>query len=245
MFGFRGKGKGKEPADQAPVTGAPGGDAPAPAVSGSSTHFAAAPVNPVRPTPDQALRMLMDGNRAFTAGDEQELTHVTAKDLAGLQDGQFPIAAVVACADSRVPPSLIFGQGLGKLFIVRVAGNTVDERGLASLVYGVKALKIPLIMVLGHTKCGAVAAAQALVEGNAEPDPSLEAMINPILPAVLTARAKHPENLADAAVEENARRVAATLQGADPTMVAEIAAGRLKIVGAVKNLATGEVRLIS
>jgi len=122
------------------------------------------------PTPSEALALLKAGNAAFLSGETQ-LGHVTAKDLEPLQGGQKPIATIVGCADSRTPPTILFNQGLGRLFIIRVAGNTVDRRGLASIVYAVKHLSCPLVVVLGHTGCGAVAAAEAVVDGRAELDP--------------------------------------------------------------------------
>jgi carbonic anhydrase len=194
-------------------------------------------------TPDAALDLLKAGNRAFRTG-EGVLTHVTAADLAAMQEAQHPFAVVVACADSRTPPTILFNQGLGRLFIVRVAGNTVDRRGLASIVYAVKVLKCPLVVVLGHTGCGAVAAAQAVVEGRTELDPSLEEMITPIIPAVLQARHRGGD-LAIASVEENARRVVDRLKVAETALADAIEAGKLKIVPAVKNLHTGEVTFLS
>jgi carbonic anhydrase len=193
-----------------------------------------------RPTPDEALEMLKAGNAAFLSG-ETRLGHVTAKDLEPLQGGQKPIATIVGCADSRTPPTILFNQGLGRLFIIRVAGNTVDRRGLASIVYAVKILDCPLVVVLGHTGCGAVAAAEAVVDGRSELDPSLEEMIVPILPAVISARHKGGPNLARLAVEENARRVVARLLTADTALAEAVDSGAIRIVAAVKDMSTGRV----
>ena len=185
----------------------------------------------------------MDGNAAFLRG-ESNLGHVRADDLGGLQDSQRPIATVVGCADSRTPPTILFNQGFGRLFSIRVAGNTVDRRGLASIVYAVKHLNCPLVVVMGHTGCGAVAAAEAIVNDHIPLDPSLEEMIVPIIPAVLTARRSGAENMAVAAVEENARRVAAKLVTADTAVADAVEAGRLKVVAAVKQMHSGEVRFL-
>ncbi|TPW05038.1 MAG: carbonic anhydrase [bacterium] len=193
-----------------------------------------------RPTPAQALDMLKAGNAAFLSGDTQ-LGHVTAKDLEPLQGGQKPIATIVGCADSRTPPTILFNQGLGRLFIIRVAGNTVDRRGLASIVYAVKHLDCPLVVVLGHTGCGAVAAAESVFDGKSELDPSLEEMIVPILPAVISARHKGGHNLARLAVEENARRVVARLLTADTALAEAVEKGAIRIVAAVKDMSTGRV----
>lgn len=192
------------------------------------------------PTPDEALAQLKAGNAAFLSG-ETRLGHVTAEDLQPLQGGQHPIATIVGCADSRTPPTILFNQGLGRLFIIRVAGNTVDRRGLASIVYAVKHLACPLIVVMGHTGCGAVAAAEAVVDGRAELDPSLEEMIVPILPAVLSARHIGGPDQARLAVEENARRVVARLRTADTALAEAEANGHIRIVAAVKDMATGRV----
>jgi carbonic anhydrase len=215
-------------------------------VAGAVAAAAAALAHhPAPPTPDEALQMLRDGNAAFLSG-VSTLGHVTAHDLDALQGAQHPIAVIVGCADSRTPPTILFNQGLGKLFIIRVAGNTVDRRGLSSIVYAVKHLHCPLVVVMGHTGCGAVAAAEAVVDGRAELDPSLEEMIVPILPAVLSARkigghSLDQPALARLAVEENARRVVARLLTADTALAEAVAHGTIRIVAAVKDMATGRV----
>lgn len=192
------------------------------------------------PTPDEALQMLRDGNAAFLSG-ASSLGHVTAHDLDALQGGQHPIATIVGCADSRTPPTILFNQGLGRLFIIRVAGNTVDRRGLSSIVYAVKHLNCPLVVVMGHTGCGAVAAAEAVVDGKSELDPSLEEMIVPILPAVLSARKIGGPDQARLSVEENARRVVARLLTADTALAEAVNTGTIRIVAAVKDMVTGRV----
>lgn len=199
-----------------------------------------APEPETPPSPAEALALLKAGNDAFLSGDTR-LGHVTAHDLDALQGGQQPIATIVGCADSRTPPTILFNQGLGRLFIIRVAGNTVDRRGLASIVYAVKHLQCPLVVVMGHTGCGAVAAAEAVVDGRAELDPSLEEMIVPILPAVLSARHMGGPDQARLAVEENARRVVARLLTADTALAEAVHAGQIMVVAAVKDMATGRV----
>lgn len=195
-------------------------------------------------TPDEALALLKDGNRAFLSG-QGVLEQVTAEDLdEHLQAGQRPFAVIVGCADSRTPPTILFNQGLGRLFIVRVAGNTLDRRGVASVVYAVKHLKVPLVVVLGHTGCGAVAAAEAIVDGRAEMDPALEDMLTPIIPSVISARHKGSADASVAAVEENARHVAHRLRKLENALDEVLADGRLKIVSAVKDLRSGEVRFL-
>ena len=230
MFDF----KGKKKTMSAGPTPPSGGDGEPPSFSGTlDVH-----------SPDEALAALKAGNAAFCKG-EGVINRVSAADFAALQDGQKPFAVIVACADSRTPPTLLFNQGLGRLFIVRVAGNTVDRRGLASIVYAVKYLKSPLVVVLGHSGCGAVGLAQAVVEGRAELEPALEEMVTPIIPAVLHVKARHPhEDITLASVEENARHVANGLKTADTNIAAALQSGALKIVAAVKDIKTGEVRFL-
>lgn len=226
MFGFGKKGgKGGGSGD---------GDTPRPPQTPAPATFSGSVGDP---TPDEALALLKAGNAAFVRG-EGVLERVGATDLEALQMGQKPFAVIVGCADSRTAPTLLFNQGLGRLFIVRVAGNTIEERGLASVIYAVKYLGTPLVVVLGHTGCGAVAAAGAVVDG-AELDPALEAMLTPIIPAVLTARTKGTDPVA-----ENARRVANRIRNSETALDEAIDAGKLKVVAAVKDLATGEVRFL-
>lgn len=231
-----------EPVVEAPVVEAPVDEAPVIETHAAAVEDVHAPhPEPERPpTPAEALDLLKAGNAAFLSGDTR-LGHVTAHDLDALQGGQHPIATIVGCADSRTPPTILFNQGLGRLFIIRVAGNTVDRRGLASIVYAVKHLHCPLVVVMGHTGCGAVAAAEAVVDGRAELDPSLEEMIVPILPAVLSARKIGGPDQARLAVEENARRVVARLLTADTALAEAARSGAIKIVAAVKDMATGRV----
>lgn len=219
--------------------GAPVTEAEAPAAAP-----APAPAKAVGPTPDEALALLREGNQAFLRG-ENNLGYVNVSDLDELQGGQNPIATIVGCADSRTPPTILFNQGFGRLFSIRVAGNTVDRRGLASIVYAVKHLKCPLVVVMGHTGCGAVAAAEAIVDGKVALDPSLEEMIVPIIPAVLDARRSDAPDMAVRAVEENARRVAEKLHVADASLAEAIDSGRLKVVAAVKQMHSGEVKFLS
>lgn len=195
---------------------------------------------PADPTPDQALAELKAGNDAFLRG-ENNLGYVKVDDLEPLQGGQNPIATIVGCADSRTPPTILFNQGFGRLFSIRVAGNTVDRRGLASIVYAVKHLNCPLVVVMGHTGCGAVAAAEAIVDGTVSLDPSLEEMIVPIIPAVLEARRSDAPDMAVRAVELNALRVADKLRVADASLADALDAGTLKVVVAVKQMHSGEV----
>lgn len=194
-------------------------------------------------SPDQALDRLIAGNRNFVAGRPSSSDLSTRRRLA-LAQGQTPFAALIGCADSRVGPEHLLGAGLGELFIVRTAGNYVDAAGMGSIAYAVAALKVPLIVVMGHERCGAVDAALSVVERNAQFPPALSRMVEPILPAIISARAglQPGENLLDACVSANVRRVVAELRGSsDPILSEPIDIGLVKVVGARYDLDTGEV----
>lgn len=192
-------------------------------------------------TPDQALQKLKDGNACFVADQPAEADISRARRLE-LAQGQQPFATLVGCSDSRVGPEQLFGAGLGELFIVRTAGNNVDTAGMGSVEYSVVALSVPLIVVLGHEKCGAVAAAADVVTKDAKFPGSIAPMIAPIIPAVLAAQRQGGGDLVEASVEENVRRVVARLQGGEVVLQDALEQGALKVVGAVYSLATGEVR---
>ena len=194
-------------------------------------------------SPDQALARLIKGNRDFVAGRPNGSDLSTRRRLA-LAKGQTPFAALIGCADSRVGPEHLLGAGLGELFIVRTAGNYVDSAGMGSIAYAVAALKVPLIVVMGHERCGAVDAALSMVERNAQLPPALSRMVEPILPAIISARAglKPGENLLDACVSANVRRVVAELrESSDPILHDPIEKGLVRVVGARYDLDTGEV----
>ena len=191
-------------------------------------------------TPAQALDLLREGNSAFLRG-EQTSVLTSAQRRLDLARGQEPFAAYVTCSDSRVPPELLFGRGLGELFIIRNAGNTVDTVALGSIEYAVAELGVPLVVVMGHESCGAVAAAAKVVTDNATFPGSIGPMVEPIIPAVLQARSE-PGDLLDNAVRANVRRVVRQLrENTDPLLLEPQQAGRLWVVGAYYRLESGEV----
>lgn len=207
---------------------------------------AAAPVSPpgglprAAATPDAALALLEAGNAAFLRGAVTE-GDVSPRRRLALAAGQAPFCAYVSCSDSRVPPEMLFGRGLGELFIIRNAGNTVDTVAMGSIEYAVVELGVPLVVVMGHESCGAVKAAMAVVEKNARFPGAIGNMIEPIIPAVLQSRGRPGDPLANA-VRENVRRVVDRLRHqSDPIMLSPQAAGRLKVVGAYYELSTGRV----
>lgn len=194
-------------------------------------------------TPDQALAKLIEGNRRFVA-DQNPAVDISTKRRLEIAKSQSPFAVLVGCADSRVGPEHLFGGGLGELFIVRTAGNYVDDAGYGSIAYAIAALGTPLIVVLGHERCGAVDAATKLVTDNAQLPPSLTRMVQPILPAVVDARATlgTKTDLVDHAIHMNVRHVAKALrESSDPILADPIKAGKVRVVGAYYDLDTGAV----
>ena len=191
-------------------------------------------------TSDQALDLMKKGNDEFVAG-------VPHRGLLGrerrleLAHGQAPFCILVGCSDSRVPPELLFNRGLGEIFIVRNAGNTVDTAAMGSVEYGVGVLGCPLVIVLGHESCGAVAAAIDVVQKNASFPGVIGEMVQPIIPAVLAARDEKGEMTLNAAVHENARRVAKRLKMQSVVVQQAVAQGRLRVVAAYYRLADGDV----
>ncbi|SDV48408.1 carbonic anhydrase [Chitinasiproducens palmae] len=191
---------------------------------------------------DHALAALMEGNANFVEGNRGTPLIDRARRLA-LAQGQAPFAVLIGCSDSRVPPELLFGRGLGDLFIVRVAGNTLDRSGLGSVEYGVAELGCPLVMVLGHERCGAVQAAVKVVTEDAHFPGAIGEMVAPIIPAVLAAQ-RMPGDLVANAVKENVRRVARRLRETDDVLSDPVAEGKVRVVGAYYHLDDGRVELL-
>lgn len=194
-------------------------------------------------TPDQALARLKMGNADFLTGKTRITTGDGARRLA-IAKNQTPFAVLVGCSDSRVPPEVLFGVGLGELFIIRNAGNTVDTVALGSVEYGTLVLGTPLVVVLGHERCGAVKAAVEVVEHNKSFPGHIGNMIEPIIPAVLKVRAGHvgsEDKLLDASVRENVRRIVRRLRTAEAPFTKPLRDGTLRIVGAHYDLDDGRV----
>jgi len=186
-----------------------------------------------------ALEKLLDGNRRYQVA-KQVYPHQTAARRHALRDGQKPFALILSCADSRVPPELVFDQGLGDLFVIRVAGHVIDDSVLASVEFAVAVLGVPLVMVLGHSQCGAV---EATINGGELPG-SLSKLVTAIQPAVAAAR-KLPGDLADNAVKTNARMTAEQLLTHNPLLKQSEADEQLKIVAALYDLDSGAVELLN
>jgi carbonic anhydrase len=189
-------------------------------------------------TPDQALERLMEGNQRFV---QQKQIHPD-QNMARIQEvagGQAPFAAILSCADSRVSPEIIFDQGLGDLFVVRVAGNIATIEDIGSEEYAVAILGAPLIMVLGHESCGAVTAA---VEREELPG-VIESLVLAIDPAVKIAKRQSGDLLTNA-IKANVKLQKDRLQYSS-VITSAIEAGKLKIVGAYYDLHTGAISLVA
>ena len=181
---------------------------------------------------DTALTKLKEGNLRFATSDVSQSKPTTArrKETAA---AQHPFAIIIGCGDSRVPPELVFDQNLGDLFVIRTAGNLVDDHALGSIEYAVAHLGARLIVVLGHTHCGAVTAA---LESDHAPG-HIQSLVRDIQPAVKAAKGKPGDPLA-AAITENARQVAAQIK--TKAMLGDLAK-EVRIVFAVYDLDTGKI----
>jgi carbonic anhydrase len=219
---------------------AQGGLVFAPSVALAQAHGASSGL-----TPQEALDMLRQGNEAFV-NDEPNSTPVGRERRLEIAEGQAPFVALVGCSDSRVGPEILFGRGLGELFIVRNAGNVVDTAAMGSVEYAVGNLGVPLVVVLGHERCGAVGAALSVVAEGATFPGSIGRMVDPILPAAIKAQAEAGEDadaaqVFEAAVRENVRRVATQLRTASPVLAGPLAEGKVMVVGAYYDLDEGRV----
>ncbi len=210
--------------------------APTIVVFGSVFLLAAAAYNS-GPTPVRgALGELVNGNRRYASG-KPEHERQTKERRSELANAQHPFAVVVGCSDSRVPPEVVFDQGLGDLFVVRVAGNVVDQAALGSIEYAVEHLGASLIVVLGHERCGAIKAA---LDGVGL-DGHIGALAAELSPAIKTARSMKGDDLLDNAVRANVLRVVDELETSEPILAELVHDGKLEVVGARYDLDTGEV----
>jgi carbonic anhydrase len=193
-------------------------------------------------TPDAAVTRLLEGNARYVAGKMNERDFSSGR--AARAQGQAPFAAVLGCADSRVAPELAFDQGPGELFVVRVAGNFMTPDGLGSLEFGVAVLGTKVIMVLGHTSCGAVnATVAALQKGNDLPG-HIGDLVRAMKPGIEPVLKQPGDDLYQRAVVANVRSNVQRLQEAKPILADMVAAGKLRVVGAVYDLPTGKVALV-
>jgi carbonic anhydrase len=187
------------------------------------------------PTADAVLAELKAGNEHHV-NKRYSHPHQTAARQRELSSGQHPHACILSCADSRVAPEILFDQGLGDLFDVRVAGNVAGDAEIASIEYAAEHLSVPLVVVMGHQKCGAVTAA---LEGG-EAHGHLPSLVNAIRPAVEQASKLQGDRL-DNAIKINVENVVNQLRTSQPVLAALVSKGQLRIVGAVYSLDTGRV----
>jgi len=203
-----------------------------------------APSEPAVTNPEEALARLKAGAARFTSGGvvrpDQDVAY-----RAALAAGQHPFAAILSCADSRVPPEIVFDQGLGDLFVARTAGQVVDHAVLGSIQYGIAELKIPLLVVLGHEKCGAVKATiEAVEKKSAVSGTDIDALVAAIKPAVEEEEEAGASDLVDAVVRRNAANIVVAL-GKKPILGEAVAAGSLQIVAARYDLDAGTVEFLT
>ncbi|MFE9396331.1 carbonic anhydrase [Streptomyces flavidovirens] len=191
--------------------------------------------------PDEALRELAAGNRRWRTLHQRH-PHETAFVRQSLVSGQKPFAVVLACVDSRVPPELVFDQGLGDLMTVRSAGTVLDEAVLGSVAYGALELGIPLIMVLGHQSCGAVSAAVRAEETGEQLPAHIQYLADQIRPAI--DHGQHGDARIDSTITRNVGMVRTRL-AAEPDLADRVAAGKLAIVGARYELHSQRVHAIT
>ena len=197
--------------------------------------------DPQHPTlsPAQALKRLMDGNERYVQHKEQHPDMSFERRRQIDQEGQHPYAVILGCADSRVPPELIFDEGLGDLFVIRDAGNVVDDDVLGSIEYAVEHLGVQLVVVLGHEKCGAVTAA---IQSDKAPG-HIQKVINSILPAIAEAR-NLPGDQVHNCVVANAKHVAFQIKTSEPILRLAVETNRIQVVAMDYHLSTGRVEVL-
>lgn len=199
------------------------------------------PANVMRPKP--ALERLMQGNARYVAGTSEVAGFEQSRQR--LAAGQNPFACILSCADSRIGPEYCFDEGRGDLFVTRVAGNFVTPEILASLEYGVAVLGAPLILVLGHTSCGAIGAAVDAYEKHTQFPGHIQSLTTALAGAVKAAQQSGASgNLVAAATEQNVIQNVRQLRQASPLLAPRVKSDDLLIVGGIYELSTGKVRLI-
>lgn len=193
-------------------------------------------------TPGEAWRALQEGNSRFVHGDLAHPRQDAAR-RAELTGGQHPYALVFGCSDSRVAAEIVFDQGLGDLFVVRTAGHILDSGVLGSIEFGVAVLRIPLVVVLGHDSCGAVAATVEAVENGAVPGGYLRDVVERVMPSVLTGR-RTGATTVDEVVTEHVRHTGRLLAERSVALADRVAAGSCGLVGLCYSLTDGRTHLV-
>src|SRR5256886_8063080 len=189
--------------------------------------------------PAEGISKLKEGNGRYTSGNLQHPGQTTER-RAELTKSQHPFAIIVSCSDSRVPPELVFDQGLGDLFVLRVAGNVIDDHSLGSIEYAVDHLAVRLVVVLGHQRCGAVKAAKETIAAKTEAPAHIQSLVTAIQPAV---EATVHGDL-EATVKANVKDVVQALRSSTPVLKPKVDSGELRVLGAYYSLDTGAVSFL-
>ena len=191
---------------------------------------------------DDSLRLLKEGNARYLEGKPRHPHQDRERRALTTGQGQHPLAAVLTCSDSRVPVEIIFDQGIGDIFVVRVAGNVAATDEVGSVEYAVDHLDTPLVVVLGHTRCDAVSA----VVDDAKLPPNIAALVEPIKPAVAKAREANPEAAAGAllaaAIKANVWQAIEDIFHKSKNIAGKVKAGKARVLGALYELDTGQVQ---
>jgi carbonic anhydrase len=216
--------------------------------------------------PAEAISKLKEGNGRYTSGSQQHLhesreersymatnsyenvgmtflgmtTEQAAKRRAELAKSQHPFATIISCSDSRVPPEMVFDQGLGDLFICRVAGNVINDENLGSVEYSVDHLGVRLIVVLGHQSCGAVKAAKETIAAKGKAPGHIESLVTAIKPAVESTI----NGDLDATIKANVKHVVNALRSSMPILKAKVDSGQIQVIGGYYSLDTGAVTFL-
>jgi carbonic anhydrase len=192
-------------------------------------------------TPEEAMSKLQEGNARFTSGALKHPNQDQVRRSLTAAKGQQPFATVLGCSDSRVPVEVLFDAGIGDIFVIRVAGNVADIDEAGSIEYGVDHLGTPLLVVLGHTRCGAVTA----VLQNAQLHGCIPTLVENCKPAIEKAKAAHPElsgdALVDEAVKSNVLQVMDDLFKLSEAIRNRTKEGKVKVVGAIYDIESGKI----
>lgn len=193
---------------------------------------------------DEAMARLKDGNGRFVSGAAVYIQPSPTRRRSTALEGQKPFATVLSCADSRVPVELLFDQGVGDVFVIRVAGNVANVDELGTIEYGAEHLGVPLLVVLGHTKCGAVTA----VTKGEEVHGNIAKLVAPIVPAVAEAKARFPKlsggELVEKAIVANVWQAVSDVFANSPVVKEMVKAGKVKVVGAMYDIDSGKVEFL-
>ena len=195
------------------------------------------------PAPAEALEMLLAGNQRFVAGLAEHPNQDAAR-RAHTAPAQMPFAVLFGCSDSRLAAEIIFDRGLGDLFVVRTAGHVMGAEVLGSIEYGVSVLGCPLVVVLGHDSCGAVATARAVVEDGTTADGYVRDVIERVTPSILATRASGHSDDADF-IAGHIRYTAGLLLERSRALADAVAAGRAAVVGLSYRLVDGTAHLVT